>query len=88
MMDEGMIFVLVILFAFVLPIVFIGMWTGHKKDMAKMNIELGKSEKQNMLNEFSAIKKRLEVLEAIVTDKKYQLNEEFNSLNQNDSHIN
>ncbi len=87
-MDGGMIFVLVILFAFVLPIVFIGMWTGHKKDMAKMNLELGKSEKQNMQNEFAAIKKRLEVLEAIVTDKKYQLNEEINNLNSNQPPIN
>ena len=87
-MDEGMVFVLVILFAFVLPIVFIGIWTSHKKDMAKMNLELGKSEKQNMLNEFAAIKSRLEVLEAIVTDKKYQLNEELEKLSKHESHLN
>lgn len=39
-MEDGMIFVLIILFAFVLPIVFIGMWTAHKKDMAKLSSEL------------------------------------------------
>lgn len=79
-MDEGMIFVLIIIFAFVLPIVFIGMWTQHKKDMVKANIELGKSEKTNMQNELAAVKTRLEVLEAIVTDKKYQLDQEITSL--------
>lgn len=83
-MDEGMIFVLVILFAFVLPIVFVGIWTGHKKDMAKMNTELNNSEKQKIANEFEAVKARLEVLEAIVTDKKYQLNEEIDRLKQAD----
>ena len=81
-MDEGMIFVLVILFAFVLPIVFVGIWTSHKKEMAKMNTELNNSEKQKIANEFEAVKARLEVLEAIVTDKKYQLSEEIERLKQ------
>jgi hypothetical protein len=35
-MDVGMVFVLNILFAFVLPIVMIGVWTTHKKEMAKV----------------------------------------------------
>ncbi len=87
-MDEGMIFVLVILFAFVLPIVFVGIWTSHKKDMAKMNTELNNSEKQKIANEFEAVKARLEVLEAIVTDKKYQLSEEIDRLKASDRKVN
>jgi hypothetical protein len=46
-MDEGMIFVLTILFLFVLPIVFVGIWTGHKKDMMKLGGQLSSSEKAN-----------------------------------------
>ncbi len=79
-MDANLIFVLVILFAFVLPIVMVGMWVSHKKEMAKANAELNNSEKQNMQNELAAVKSRLEVLEAIVTDSKYQLNQEITNL--------
>lgn len=79
-MAEGMIFVLVILFAFVLPIVIYGTWTSHKKDMAKLNASLNDSEKENLKNELASVKTRLEVLEAIVTDKKYQLNQEITAL--------
>lgn len=79
-MDEGMIFVMIILFAFVLPIVFISIWTGHKKGMLKLNAHLNESEKQNMVNELTAVKKCLEVLESIVTDKKYQLAQEIAEL--------
>ena len=79
-MEEGMVFVLVILFAFVLPIVIYGTWTTHKKDMAKLNASLNDSEKENLKNELASVKTRLEVLEAIVTDKKYQLNQEISEL--------
>jgi hypothetical protein len=79
-MHEGLVFVLIILFAFVLPIVIIALWTIHKKEMAKANANLNNSEKQNMQNELAAVKGRLEVLEAIVTDKKYQLNQEITEL--------
>ncbi|MGK0304398.1 MAG: Na+-transporting methylmalonyl-CoA/oxaloacetate decarboxylase gamma subunit [Gammaproteobacteria bacterium] len=79
-MDEGMVFVLIILFAFVLPIVLIGTWTSHKKEMAKVNANLNISEKENMQNELASVKTRLEVLEAIVTDKKYQLHQEITEL--------
>ncbi|MBT0587004.1 hypothetical protein [Alteromonas oceanisediminis] len=81
-MDSGMIFVFIILFGFVLPIVFIGVWTSHKKDMAKLNTKLGESEKHDLQNQVNAMKKRLEVLEAIVTDKKYQLNDAFADLDK------
>ena len=79
-MEEGMVFVLIILFAFVLPIVMVGTWTSHKKEMAKANANLNNSEKENMKNELAAVKGRLEVLEAIVTDKKYQLHQEITEL--------
>jgi hypothetical protein len=83
-MDEGMVFVLVILFAFVLPIVIFGTWTSHKKDMIKLSASLNSSEKTNLQNELAAVKTRLEVLEAIVTDKKYQLGQEFDELKRSD----
>lgn len=73
-------FVLIILFLFVLPIVFMGMWMEHKKSMAKMKVELDDTEKQGLKDELSGVKKRLEVLEAIVTDKKYELGQEINKL--------
>ncbi|MFT6154968.1 MAG: Na+-transporting methylmalonyl-CoA/oxaloacetate decarboxylase gamma subunit [Paraglaciecola sp.] len=79
-MEEGMVFVLIILFAFVLPIVMVGTWTSHKKEMAKANANLNNSEKENVLNELASVKGRLEVLEAIVTDKKYQLHQEIAEL--------
>ena len=79
-MDDGMIFVLIILMVFVMPIVVIGVWTTHKKEMAKLNASLNDSEKENMKNELAAVKTRLEVLETIVTDKTYQLNQELTKL--------
>ena len=79
-MDDSMVFVLIILFAFVLPIVFVGIWLSHKKEMAKANANLNNSEKENMQNELASVKGRLEVLEAIVTDKKYQLQQVLTKL--------
>ncbi|NCP63321.1 MAG: hypothetical protein GW763_16020 [Paraglaciecola sp.] len=83
-MDEGMIFIFIILFGFVLPIVIFGTWTSHKKDMIKLSASLNNSEKTNLQNELAAVKTRLEVLEAIVTDKKYQLSQEFDELKRSD----
>ena len=79
-MEQGMVFVLIILFAFVLPIIMVGTWSSHKKEMAKANTSLNHSEKENMKNQLAAVKSRLEVLEAIVTDKKYQLDQEITKL--------
>lgn len=79
---EGTTFVLLILFLFVLPITLFGIFTGHRKEMTKMNAQLGSSEVDNVKNELIAVKTRLEVLEAIVTDKKYQLNQELASLHK------
>jgi hypothetical protein len=79
-MDEGVVFVLLILMVFVLPIVIIGVWTTHKKEMANLNANLNDTEKENIKNELVAVKTKLEVLEAIITDKKYQLNQEITEL--------
>ena len=49
-------FVLVILFAFVLPIVVIRVWTVHKREMAKVNANLNISKKENMQNELASVK--------------------------------
>jgi len=77
---EGTEFVLAILLVFVLPIVIIGIATGHRKEMTKLKLQLGDTQAQNVVNELEAVKSRLEVLEAIVTDKKYQLNAELDEL--------
>jgi Na+-transporting methylmalonyl-CoA/oxaloacetate decarboxylase gamma subunit len=77
---EGTEFVLAILFLFVLPIVIIGTFTSHRKEMAKMKLKLGEAQADKVSIELESVKSRLEVLEAIVTDKKYQLNSEFDAL--------
>ena len=79
-MDGNVITLMLVIFAFVLPIAIYGIWTSHKKDMAQLNQQLSDSDKQRVDNELAAVKKRLEVLEAIVTDKKYQLDNEISSL--------
>jgi Na+-transporting methylmalonyl-CoA/oxaloacetate decarboxylase gamma subunit len=83
-MDEGMVFVLIILFFFVLPIVIIGTYSSHRKAMAKLGNKLNDSERSNIENELAAVKKRLEVVEAIVTDKRYQLDAELAELSRSD----
>lgn len=79
---EGMTFVLIILFCFVLPIVFFGTWTTHKQKMREMESQIDHTEKDALKEELAGVKKRLEVLEAIVTDKKYQLDQEIRELQQ------
>ena len=81
----GTEFVLAILFVFVLPITIIGIISGHKKEMTKLKLQLGDTQAQNVANELVAVKSRLEVLEAIVTDKKYQLNAELDALREDSS---
>jgi hypothetical protein len=77
---EGTEFVLAILFLFVLPIVLIGIFTSHRKEMTKLKGQLGDAESVKVSTELEGVKARLEVLEAIVTDKKYQLNAELDAL--------
>ncbi|WP_395343122.1 hypothetical protein PN836_002685 [Ningiella sp. W23] len=67
---------------FVLPITLFGIFTGHRKEMMIMTAKLRSSEIDNGKNELEAVKARLEVVEAIVTDKQYQLNQELASLKE------
>jgi len=69
-----------IIFLFVFPLATMGIWTAHKAKMATLNKEVHNSDKQKYENEIIAMKKRIEVLEAIVTDKKYQLDKEIADL--------
>lgn len=72
--------IIALVFLFVFPIAIISIWTAHKAEMAKLNKEVNNSDKQKYENEIISMKKRIEVLEAIVTDKKYQLDNEIADL--------
>ena len=67
---------------FVLPIVILGMVFSHKQKMADSKAYAGEdSDKVKALEaELANVKQRLNTLEAIVTDDKYQLNQEFSKL--------
>ena len=73
-------FVLVVLFAFVLPIVIYSIRTEHKKKMAKLLQDDSRIEAQELESELVSVKERLAVLERIVTDGKYDLDQEFRRL--------
>lgn len=73
-------FVLVVLFAFVLPIVIYSIRTNHKKKMATYIAEDGRIETQALEEELIEVKERVAVLERIVTDGKYDLNREIRRL--------
>ena len=73
-------FVLVVLFAFVLPIVIYSIRTNHKKKMATFIAEDGHIETQELEEELIEVKERVAVLERIVTDGQYDLNREIRRL--------
>ena len=73
-------FVLVVLFAFVLPIVIYGIRTNYKKKMAVFVAEDQKIEAQALEAELVSVKERLAVLERIDTDGRYELDQEFKRL--------
>lgn len=73
---------LALIFIFVFPIVMVGIFTNHRKEMAALNNQLSESDKHHYESEIAALKKRLEVLEAIVTDKNYQLASDIDNLKQ------
>jgi len=73
-------FVLVVLFAFVLPIVIYSIRTNHKKKMATYIAEDGRIETQALEEELIEVKERVAVLERIVTDGQYDLNREIRRL--------
>lgn len=69
-------------FLFIIAIVLIGNFFSYKKEMAKLGTKVDHAEESAMKNELNNIKQRLIVLEKIVTDKNYDLNEEISNLNK------
>jgi hypothetical protein len=67
-------------FLFVIAIVLISNFFSYKKEMAKLGSKVDHVEDNAMKNELDNIKQRLIVLEKIVTDKNYELNEEISNL--------
>lgn len=62
-----------------------GMVTHHKRQMKQMELEAQQASAQAALDEtlkkeLDGLKSRIEVLETIVTDNKYQLNEKISNL--------
>lgn len=76
---EGGIAILVV---FVLPIVILSMIFSHIQKVKQVEADSkGDYEQVEKLEkELSEVKERLNTLEAIVTDEKYQLNQEFSKL--------
>ena len=73
-------FGLVVLFAFVLPIVIYGIRTGHKVEMAELMADSDHVRADTMAAELAEVKERLAVIERIVTDASYDLDREIRRL--------
>ncbi len=73
-------FVLVVLFAFVLPITIYSIRTNHKKEMAIFVAEDERIEAQVLEAELVSVKERVAVLERIVTEGRYELDKELRRL--------
>ena len=73
-------FVLVVLFAFVLPITIYSIRTNHKKEMALFVAEDERIEAQVLEAELVSVKERVAVLERIVTEGRYELDKELRRL--------
>lgn len=71
-------------FLFIIAIVLIGNFFSYKKEMAKLGTKVDHAEESAVKNELANIKQRLIVLEKIVTDKNYDLNEEISSLHKSE----
>ena len=69
-------------FLFVIAIVLIGNFFSYKKEMARLGSKVERVEDNVTQKELEAIKQRLIVLEKILTDKHYDLNEEFRTLHK------
>ena len=82
---EGTEFVLSILFGFVLPIVIICNFVSYKKTAAKLKANSSSGDTEKLIAELASVKERLGVVEAIVTDNKYQLNQELEALKRSET---
>jgi len=73
-------FVLVVLFAFVLPITIYSIRTNHHKKMAEFIAEDRQITAQGLEEEIISVKERVAVLECIVTEGRFELDKEFRRL--------
>ena len=79
-MDEFDFVAFFILFCiFAMPFIIAGLAAilSHRQKMKELETKFNESEKIKIQEENKSIKHRLEVLEAIVTEKKYDLNEKI-----------
>lgn len=67
-------------FVFIVLIVLITQFFDYRKSMAKLNAKVSEVNDGQMQKELENVKQRLIVLERIVTDKNYELNEEFGKI--------
>ncbi|MEX0740738.1 MAG: hypothetical protein WD071_15490 [Pseudohongiella sp.] len=67
-------------FIFIVLIVLITQFFDYRKSMAKLNAKVGEVNEGQVQRELDNVKQRLAVLERIVTDKNYDLNEELGKL--------
>lgn len=74
-------------FLFIIAIVLIGNFFSYKKEMAKLGTKVDHAENNAIKSELDNIKQRLIVLEKIVTDKNYDLNEEITNLNRGEQRV-
>lgn len=73
-------FVLVLVFCFVLPIVIYSIHMDHKKKLAALAAEFDGNQAQILESELTRVNERLAVLERIVTDGRYDLEQEIRRL--------
>ena len=65
---------------FIAAIVIAGSYFDHRCKMKNLELKVNNSEKVNFEEELLSIKHRLIVLEKIVTDRKFQLQDEIDNL--------
>ena len=73
-------FVLVLVFCFVLPIVIYSIHMDHKKKAAELAAEFDGNRAETLEFELAKVNERLAVLERIVTDGRYDLEQEIRRL--------
>ena len=65
---------------YVVLIVLIGSYFDYKKSLTQVSKKMNQMEEGQVQKELEAIKQRLAVLERIVTDRNYELHDEFSRL--------
>jgi hypothetical protein len=69
-----------LIFGFALIISIVGMFFDYRKQQLKIMSKMNQMEEGDLQKELAAIRQRLIVLERIVTDKNYTLQDEINNL--------